>query len=108
MQEVTFTVKLYIRRQNECDSVAHDLAALFWTVIKVKDENRSTEQQEMCNQPNQLCSADPVPTPPEPAVPLHGLGYFGSSLKGSAEMDQVPGLAIPFSKEEDKYVRTYE
>ena len=53
------------------------------------------------------CGADPVPAPPEPAAPLHGLGYFGSSFKGSGDMDRVSGLAIPFSKEEDKYVRSH-
>ena len=53
------------------------------------------------------CGADPVPAPPEPAVPQHGLGYFGSSWKGSADVDRVPGLAIPFSKEEDKYVTSH-
>ena len=46
--------------------------------------------------------ADPAPAPPEQTVPLHGLGYFGSALKGLAEMERVTGLAIPFSREEDK------
>ena len=47
--------------------------------------------------------ADPLPAPPETVLPLHGLGYFGSSFKNSAELDRGLGLAIPFSKEEDKY-----
>lgn len=51
---------------------------------------------------NQRRAAAPVPAPPEPVAPPHGLGYFGSSLKVPAGMDRVPGLVVPFSKEEDK------
>lgn len=51
---------------------------------------------------NPTCSADPVPAPPEPALPLHGVSYFNSSLRSSGDLDKGLGLAIPFSKEEDK------
>ena len=52
--------------------------------------------------------ADPVPALPEPIFPSHILGYLGSSLRGSRDLDsdvagRNGGLALPFSKEEDRY-----
>ncbi|DBA98834.1 TPA: hypothetical protein ACH3X1_014596 [Trebouxia sp. C0004] len=51
--------------------------------------------------------ADPVPALPEPTFPSHILGYHGSSLRGSRDLDsdvavRSGGLALPFSKEEDR------
>jgi len=47
-----------------------------------------------------------VPAPPEPVIPAHLLGYLGS-LKGSSDLDSDARrngwLALPFSKEEDRY-----
>ena len=52
--------------------------------------------------------ADPVPALPEPIFPSHILGYLGSSLRSSRDLDsdvagRNGGLALPFSKEEDRY-----
>lgn len=52
--------------------------------------------------------ADPVPALPEPIFPSHILGYLGSSLRGSRDLDsdvagRNGGLALPFNKEEDRY-----
>ena len=52
--------------------------------------------------------ADPLPALPEPLFPSHILGYLGSSLRGSRDLDsdvvgRNGGLALPFSKEEDRY-----
>ncbi|KAA6417048.1 MAG: hypothetical protein FRX49_12990, partial [Trebouxia sp. A1-2] len=49
----------------------------------------------------------PVPALPEPIFPSHILGYLGSSLRGSRDLDsdvagRNGGLALPFSKEEDR------
>ncbi|DBB15448.1 hypothetical protein WJX82_010599 [Trebouxia sp. C0006] len=53
------------------------------------------------------CFQDPVPALPEPIFPSHILGYLGSSLRGSRDLDsdvagRNGGLALPFSKEEDR------
>ncbi|KAL0022606.1 hypothetical protein WJX77_009306 [Trebouxia sp. C0004] len=68
---------------------------------------RARRCQARCCKPFVNCFQDPVPALPEPTFPSHILGYHGSSLRGSRDLDsdvavRSGGLALPFSKEEDR------
>ena len=64
--------------------------------MRLNDAVKHTDSMHAC--------ADPVPALPEPIFPSHILGYLGSSLRGSRDLDsdvagRNGGLALPFSKE---------
>ena len=82
-----------------------DLAGRSIIVFKVCKASRAIKPYKNYTKPPD--AADPTPAPPDP-IQSQVLAYFGSSLKGSADLDSDAarrngGFALPFSKEEDRY-----